>query len=44
MDVRKLRRAARMTQYELAEKTGISRMRLGLAWQTCGRNLDSCRR
>lgn len=31
MDLRKIRRAARITQYELAEKTGISRMRLSLA-------------
>lgn len=33
-DVRQLRRAARITQYELAERTGISRMRLSLA--ECG--------
>lgn len=31
MDIRQLRRAARMTQYELAAKTGISKVRLSFA-------------
>ena len=34
MDIRELRKAARITQWELASRTGISRMRLSLA--ECG--------
>jgi transcriptional regulator with XRE-family HTH domain len=34
MDVRRLRKAARMTKWELAERTRISRMRLSFA--ECG--------
>jgi len=34
MDIRQLRKTARITQWELADRTGISRMRLSLA--ECG--------